>query len=46
MGAALGKEPRQRWLSEHACYLAVFEHATDVQALAPDTTAVLGWASR
>ncbi len=42
MGAALGKEPHQRWLSERSCYLAVFEHAADVQALAPNTTALLG----
>jgi PhzF family phenazine biosynthesis protein len=40
LGTALGKEPRERWLSDR--YLAVFERAADVQALAPDMTALLG----
>jgi PhzF family phenazine biosynthesis protein len=41
LGTALSKAPHERWLSEGSRYLAVFEHAADVQALAPDMTALL-----
>lgn len=39
---ALGKEPRECWLVEGSRYLAVFERAADVQAIAPDMTALMG----
>jgi PhzF family phenazine biosynthesis protein len=36
LGDALGEAPREVRLSESDRYLAVFEHASEVQALAPD----------
>lgn len=41
LGAALGKQPRERWLTGNSRYMAVFEHAADVQALAPDMAAMV-----
>ncbi len=40
VGAALGRAPREVRLSENERYLAVFERAADVHALAPDMTAL------
>lgn len=40
LGAALGREPHEVRLSESKRYLAVFERAADVQALAPDMSAL------
>jgi PhzF family phenazine biosynthesis protein len=40
LGAALGREPREVRLTENQRYLAVFERAADVQAMAPDMSAL------
>lgn len=41
LGAALGQAPREVRRSESDRYLAVFEHASEVQALAPDMGALM-----
>ena len=42
LARALGKEPRECWLSARSRYMAVFDSAADVHAMAPDMTALMG----